>query len=238
MSGYELPKGRVIAGKYEVIETLGAGLEGEVYWVREIDSGIFRAAKLFFTERNRGNKTSTHFAQKMHRLRHCQLTIHHNASVSIRIKGETVIVLISEYIHGMPLSRYLEAQPGKRLLPFEAVHLLYVLAKGVAEFHQMGEYHGDLHSDNIMVERVGLTYHLKLIDMFDWKDSVKANIRRDTVDLVKILHEVLGGQKRYAKHPDAIKAICCGLKHNLILKKFRNAAELCQYLENFSWVGD
>ena len=235
MDKFNLLPGRIIGGKYEIVELLGAGWEGEVYLVKEVGLDILRAAKLFYPERDIKNKISLRYAQKMHRLSHCELTIHYSASEKLRICGEMVIALISEYIHGQPLNAYLQQRIGKRLQAFEAAHLLHALAKGVAEIHQLGEYHGDLHSENIMVERVGLGFQLKLIDMFVWKDSVKSNIREDTVNLIHVFYEALGGQKHYAKQPAAIKQICCGLKRSLIEKKFRNASDLCAHLETFSW---
>ena len=44
---FNLPPGVTIARKYEVLSKLGAGWEGEVYKIREIRTGIERAAKLF-----------------------------------------------------------------------------------------------------------------------------------------------------------------------------------------------
>ena len=44
---FEFARGRVLAGKYEVIERLGKGWEGEVYRLRELATGIERAAKFF-----------------------------------------------------------------------------------------------------------------------------------------------------------------------------------------------
>ncbi|MCH8043431.1 MAG: serine/threonine protein kinase, partial [Planctomycetes bacterium] len=40
---------------------------------------------------------------------------------------------------------------------------------------------------------------------------------------------------RYAKHPQQIKTICCGLKRSLILKKYRTAGQLREYLEMMQW---
>jgi hypothetical protein len=45
----------------------------------------------------------------------------------------------------------------------------------------------------------------------------------------------VGGAARYSKQPPEIKGICCGLKHGLILKKFRTAGQLREYLENLEW---
>jgi len=53
--------------------------------------------------------------------------------------------------------------------------------------------------------------------------------------LIQVFHESLGGAKYYAKHPDAVKYICCGLKSNLILKKFKTAGQLRRHLEGMSW---
>ena len=40
-------EGREITAKYKIIEKVGDGWEGEVYKVKEIHSGIERAAKFF-----------------------------------------------------------------------------------------------------------------------------------------------------------------------------------------------
>lgn len=53
---FNLQPGRILAKKYEVIAKLGAGWEGEVYRIRELNTGIERAAKLFFPDRNIKNK--------------------------------------------------------------------------------------------------------------------------------------------------------------------------------------
>ncbi len=45
VDSFDLTPGRKIAGKYEVLSLLGAGWEGEVYKIREIHTGIERAAK-------------------------------------------------------------------------------------------------------------------------------------------------------------------------------------------------
>ena len=66
---FNLSEGRILARKYEVISHLGSGWEGEVYKIRERNTGIERAAKLFFPHRNIRNKTSKFYAKKLHQLR-------------------------------------------------------------------------------------------------------------------------------------------------------------------------
>ena len=142
---------------------------------------------------------------------------------------------MSEYIEGELLGAYVRRQPGKRLLHFQAVHLLHALAAGIECIHAMGEYHGDLHEDNIIVQRCGLGFDLKLIDLYHWGTPSAANIRNDVVMLIRLFYDVLGGQKYYAKQPPEIKAICCGLKQSLITRKFRTARHLRAYLEKIEW---
>jgi len=232
---FNLKSGRIIARKYEVIEKLGDGLESEVYKITELSTGIVRAAKLFFPQWNINNKTSCRYAKQLHKLRHCPIVIQYHTEEKFIYRKIPITVLISEFIEGEPLSEFIKRQPGKRLSAFQAVHLLYSLIVGLEHIHHLGEYHGDLHDENIIVNRFGLGFELKLLDSFHRPYSKRKNIQKDIIDAIKIFYDVLGGRKYYAKHPTLIKNICCGLKHNLILKKFNNASQLREHLELLNW---
>lgn len=232
---FDLQAGRILANKYEVIKKLGAGWEGEVYLVREKITGIERAAKFFFPERNPNNRTIAFYATKLHKLRHSPIVIQYHTQDTIRWRGLPISFLVSEYVEGELLSEFLARHPGKRLTPFQGLHLLHALSAGIESIHHMREYHGDLHTDNIVIRRFGLGYNLKLIDMFHWGAARKETIHDDVCDLIRILYEALGGSRHYARHPPEIKAICCGLKRSLILKKFRSAGQLREYLETMQW---
>lgn len=233
---FNLQAGRTLARKYEVICLLGAGWEGEVYLVREISTGIERTAKLFFPNRNYNNKGINFYAKKLHVLRHCPIVIHYNAQETITVQGQPICFLISEYVDGELLTEFIKRQPGKRLMPYQGLHLLHALASGLECIHAMGEYHGDLHTGNIIVQRFGLNFDLKLLDFYQWKAPRNENIRDDTVNMVHILYEALGGKKHYMNQPQEIKQIINGLKKTLILKKFKTAGELRIYLETMEWA--
>ncbi len=246
VSGYEnmgnrrlrhlkLPPGTMLSEHYRVLERLGAGWEGEVYLIREITTGIERTAKLFLPHRNVHNRTLRFYARKLHKLRQCPFIIQYHSHSTFLWQDTPIAFLVSEFIEGELLSAYVKRQPGKRLPPFQAVHLLHTLAAGIECIHSMGEYHGDLHGDNVIVQRSGLGYELKLIDLYHWGSPSPANIRNDVIMLIQLFHEILGGQRYYAKQPAPIKAICCGLKHTLISKKFRTAGQLKAYLETMEW---
>ena len=235
IESFDLSPGSSLTRKYEVIGKLGSGWEGEVYKIRERNTGIERAAKLFFPHRNPRNKTSKFYAQKLHKLRHCSIIIQYHTEEQITYRKTPITVLVSDYVEGELLSDFLKRQPGRRLSPFQAIHLLHTLAVGIEEIHLLHEYHGDLHTDNIIVSRYGLGFGLKLLDMFPWSAPKKQNIQDDICDLIRIFYDAIGGAKHYAKQPLAVKTICCGLKRSLILKRFRTTAQLREHLETMRW---
>ncbi|MBN1884402.1 MAG: protein kinase [Candidatus Krumholzibacteriota bacterium] len=232
---FDLRPGEILAGKFEVVRFLGRGWEGEVYRVRERGTGIERAAKLFYPQRDRRGRAAAFHARKLHKLRHCPLLIQYHARETIDWRNEEVTMLVSDLVEGMLLSGFLATRPGRRLGVFEGLHLLHTLAAGVEIIHDAREYHGDLHDDNVMVRRVGLGFHVKLVDMYDWGVPSAENIREDVVDLVRIFYDCLGGAPRYARQPRIVKEICRGLKRSLIVRRFRTAGALRRHIEQIEW---
>jgi len=235
VESFALAPGRVIARKYEVISLLGSGWEGEVYKIREKKTGIERAAKLFFPQRNVRNRTSIFYARKLHKLRHCPIVIQYYTEESIQYRGGSLTVLVSEYVEGELLSEFLKRQRGRRISPFQALHLLHALVVGMESIHRLREYHGDLHPENIIVSRYGLDFDLKLLDLFHWTTPKRENIQDDICDLVRIFYDATGGAPHYASQPDEVKDICCGLKRGLILERFPTVVHLRQHLETMEW---
>ncbi len=235
IDSFGFQNGRVLAGKYRVIECLGAGWEGEVYMVSEVRTEIERTAKFFYPQRNPNDRALLFYAKKLHKLQHCPVVIQYHTQETLLFKRQPVSFLISEFVEGKILSEFLRQRPRKRLGVFEGIHLLYALAKGIECIHAMGEYHGDLHSDNIIVQRFGLSFELKLLDLYHWGVPTKANIQEDVCDMIRIFYDALGGQKTYARHPPEIKQIICGLKRSLIRGKFRTAGDLRAHLETMEF---
>jgi serine/threonine protein kinase len=235
LESFDFQPGRILAAKYEVVSLLGAGWEGEVYKIRERNTRVERAAKLFFPQRNLRNKASNFYARKLHKLRHCPILIQYHTEETITFRRTPIIVLVSEYVEGELLSDLLKRQPGGRISPFQALHLLYALVKGIECIHRLREYHGDLHTQNVIVSQYGLRFDLKILDMFHWSAPKRENIQDDICDVIRIFYDALGGVRHYNKQPDEVKAICCGLKRTLILKKFPTTSHLRQHLETMQW---
>jgi len=233
---FNFPPGTVVAGKYEIVSLVGRGWEGEVYMLRECGTGIERAGKFWFPHRNPRNRAINFYAKKLHKLRHCPVLIQYHTRETIQYDGLPVHFLVSEYVEGELLSDFLRRQPGKRISVFQGLHLLHALARGIESIHHLREYHGDLHDENIIIRRYGLSFDLKLVDMFHWGKATAENIHDDVCDLIRLFYDAVGGARHYARLPQEAKELCCGLKRSLILRKFRNAGQLRHYLETMSWA--
>lgn len=228
--------GKRLGKKYEVVDVLGSGWEGSVYLVRELGTDIERAAKFFNTGKNAGNKMIKYYARKLHKLRHCPILMKYHTQETVEIDDVPVTFLVSEFVEGELLSEFVASNRGNKLHPYQGLHLLHALVSGLEHIHRAGEYHGDIHLENIIVERYGLDFQLKLIDIFRWnKHSLADNKSEDIYNAISVMYEALGGQSTYASHDDVIKSICCGMKRPLIRKKFKNARALKEHLENLTW---
>src|SRR5438094_7103314 len=214
---FDFPAGRTVAGKYIIERPLGSGWEGEVYVITEKTTGIKRAAKFYYPHRDPMGRAALAYARKLDALRHCPILMqyHHQEIASVRHRKVTVV--ISELVEGQKLSQFLAQQPEHRLSTFEALNVLYVLARGIAPIHARGEYHGDIHDDNIMIRRQGISFEVKLLDFFDLGRPTKSKIHKDVLNLIQVFHSIVGGRAHYGQQPRVVKDIIRGLKDSLIL---------------------
>jgi len=232
---FDFQPGRVTAGKYTIDRPLGSGYEGEVYVITERSTGIRRAAKFYYPHRDPTGKAAIAYARKLDALRHCPILMqyHHQEIVSVRKKR--VMVVISELVEGQKLSEFLQSQPWHKLSTFEALHVLYALAKGIAPIHARGEYHGDIHDDNIMIRRVGIDFEVKLLDFFDLGKPTRSKIYKDVLNLIQVFYAIVGGRDSYPRQPKVVKDIIRGQKDSLILDRFDSAGDIARHLETLEW---
>ncbi|MCK5546310.1 MAG: protein kinase family protein [Rhodospirillaceae bacterium] len=230
---FDLKPGRIIGGTYEVDTFLGGGFEGEVYKVSEFRTGVPRTAKLYYPHRNENDLDAMNFARKLEMLRDCSIVIQYHHAETLRIRRQAVTCLISEYVDGAILSKYISSHPGKRMPPYKALSLIYALVVGLEEIHWKNEYHGDIHSENILIQPQGIFFDVKLVDFYNLGRSNKERRKEDIIDIIHLLHEAIGGNKWYAKAPQEIKDICRGLRRDLILERFPTARHLREHLETY-----
>ena len=232
---FDFPAGRRVAGKYEIERLLGSGYEGEVYAIVERSTGIRRAAKFYYPHRDPLGKAAIAYARKLDALRHCPILMQYHHQEITMVRRKKVVVVVSELVEGDKLSEFLASQPHKRLTTFEALHVLYILAKGISPIHARGEYHGDIHDDNIMIRRQGITFEVKLLDFFDLGRPTKSRIHKDVLNLIQVFHTIVGGRDLYAKQPSVVKEIIRGGKDSLVLARFQSAGDIQRHLESLEW---
>jgi len=231
-----LAPGRRLGSRYRVEAMLGEGSEGAVYSVIDSATGIRRAAKLFRPTADRRGRLSTRHAQKLNRLRYCGIVLQYLHSESVTVKGVKLTALVSELCEGVQLQKFIEQQPGQRLSAFMALSVLQTLVDGLEEVHLTGEYHADVHTENIMVQPRGVGFELKLIDFYEWGRTTRGKQQQDVLDAVRVFYDMLGGRRVYRRLPLEVKYICAGLQTKHILKRFPTMSELGNYLRTFEWT--
>jgi serine/threonine protein kinase len=214
---------------------LGQGWEGQVYSIEEINTGIKRAAKFFYPKRNPKNKILVGYAKKLNKLSEVPIIIKYITQEKLFYKEQEISYLVSEFVEGKTLDQFLKKDLKNRLSLFEALHILYELAKGLEMIHVKGECHGDLHTDNILISRSGVGFKIKLIDLLLMKEKKAEYRKSDIVELICIFADLLGGRKKYQMLPPVAKGIICGRRSDLILRKFPKMSSLRAYLENIDW---
>ena len=232
---FDFAPGRKIGGKYAIERLLGSGWEGEVYDIIDQTTGIHRAAKFYYPHRDPTGKAAIKYARKLDALRHCPILMQYHHQEIVYVRKRKVTTVISELVEGVKLSEFLHQQRNHALTTFEALHVLYTLAKGIAPIHARGEYHGDIHDDNIMIRRQGIGFDIKLLDFFDLGRPSRYKIHKDVLNLVEVFHVIVGGRERYARQPAVVKDIIRGLKDSLILQRFQSAGDIQRHLENLQW---
>ena len=231
---FRFEPGKIVGGKYVVERFLGSGYEGEVYAIVERATDIRRAAKFYYRERDPLRTNAIAYARKLDALRHCPILLQYLHQEVVRVKRLPVTVVISELVEGVKLSEFLVVE--KPLSTFEALHVLYVLVKGIAPIHARGEYHGDVHDENIMIRRRGIGFELKLLDFFDLGKPGKSKIHKDVLNIVEVFHTIIGGRETYSERPQVVKDIIRGLKDTLILERFQSAGDIQRHLETLDWT--
>ena len=235
ISSFSLRPGRRIGRRYEVVQLLGRGTEGEVYQLLETDTGIHRAAKIYFPHKDPDHGSTIWYARKLNTLRHCPIVLQYHHTEIIQVARQKVRCLISDFAEGMQLERWIEKHRQGRVPLFRALHVLYHLVRGLEAVHALGEYHADVHSQNILIRPVGVAFDMKLVDFYDWGRPAAYKQRQDIYNCVQIFLECLGGRRYYPRQPPEVRYIVAGLRRSLILERFPTIVALRRHLESFEW---
>jgi serine/threonine protein kinase/tetratricopeptide (TPR) repeat protein len=146
-----LGKGKLFAGRFELIEELGAGGMGIVFRAFDKKIGEEVALKLLHPEIALDERTADRFrneiklARKITHKNVCRLHELHE-------EGKTLFITM-EYVSGQDLKGLIQ-QTGT-LSTGKAISIAKQVAEGLAEAHDLGVIHRDLKPQNIMVDKEG-----------------------------------------------------------------------------------
>jgi serine/threonine-protein kinase len=142
--------GRVLDGKYEIIERLGGGGMGTVYRARRVHIGDEVAVKVLRAEFVLEADAVERFrreARSAAMIRHANVVAIHDLSEARGLDAPAYIVM--ELVRGNSLRELLQREG--RLAPERAVALMRDICAGVGVAHRIGLVHRDLKPDNVIV---------------------------------------------------------------------------------------
>jgi serine/threonine protein kinase/Flp pilus assembly protein TadD len=147
-----LGKGEVFAGRFELIEELGAGGMGKVYRAFDKKIGEEVALKLLHPEVALEERTVDRFRNEIKLAR--RIT-HKNVCRLHELHEEAKMLFITmEYVAGQDLKGLIRETGA--LSTGKAISIAKQVAEGLAEAHDLGVIHRDLKPQNIMVDNEGL----------------------------------------------------------------------------------
>ena len=148
---FEVSRGDIFAGRYEIIETIGQGGMGKVFkaFDRKIKEVV--ALKLIRPEIGVNEKAIERFKNE---LRIARKITHRNICRMHDLGEEGFVHYISmEYVAGEDLKRFIRR--AGTLTSGKAIEIAKQVCEGLAEAHRQGVIHRDLKPQNIMVDQDG-----------------------------------------------------------------------------------
>jgi len=147
----KLGRGTLIAGRYEVIEALGAGGMGEVYRVEDKKVGQDIALKFIRPEIAATDNVIERFRRE---LKTARMIAHRNVCRMFDLgEDQGTYFITMEYVSGEDLKSFIRRST--QLAAGTAIRIARQVAEGLAEAHRLGVIHRDLKPQNIMIDKEG-----------------------------------------------------------------------------------
>jgi len=142
--------GRVLDGKYELLNRIGQGGMGSVYRARRVHIGDEVAVKLLHSQL----VSDESLVERFRREARAAAQLHHPNVVTIHDFGEArgpegFVYIVMELVRGTSLRELLRREG--RLPAARAVSLMRDICAGVSAAHRRGIVHRDLKPDNVIV---------------------------------------------------------------------------------------
>ena len=148
---FEISRGDLFAGRYEIIEELGRGGMGKVFKVYDHKISEVIALKLIRPEISINSKAIERFKNE---LKCTRKIAHRNICRMYDLGSEEFFHYITmEYVPGEDLKRFIRRAGS--LTSGKAIYIARQVAEGLAEAHRLGVVHRDLKPQNIMIDQDG-----------------------------------------------------------------------------------
>ncbi|HEX3760670.1 MAG TPA: serine/threonine-protein kinase [Kofleriaceae bacterium] len=153
--------GKVVDGRYRVLEVIGRGGMGVVYRVEHLRMGKIAAMKVL----HRDLAHDPEIVQRFEREAAAVSKLHHPHTVQVFDFGNAqgALYLIMEYVHGLDLAHIIQRDgpiPWPRCAP-----LLAQICGALQEAHELGIVHRDLKPENVLITRTtGGRDYAKVLD--------------------------------------------------------------------------
>jgi eukaryotic-like serine/threonine-protein kinase len=151
-------RGFVIAGKYRLLERLGAGGMGQVFLCEHITMGRKVALKILPVQQAEDPASLARFyreARAVARLDHPNIVRAHDID-----HDDKLHFLVLEFVDGCNLHDFI--RKNGQLSPQRAAHYIRQAALGLQHAHEAGLVHRDIKPGNLLIDRQGT---VKILDM-------------------------------------------------------------------------
>lgn len=185
----DLNNGKLVAGRYRILEQIGEGGMGVVFKARDLSLNRIVAVKILNV-----------FGMSQSDV----IRFHREAKAASNIKHPNVVqvldfglmnsgqpYMIMEFVDGVPLSDVIS---NREFLPVELVlQLLEQICDGMTAVHKQGIVHRDLKSSNLMV--VGLASQQPIIKVLDFGIAKLSETGQEKMHRVTLTGEIIGSPR-------------------------------------------
>ena len=148
---FEIVRGDLFAGRYEIIETIGQGGMGKVFKTFDRTINEVVALKLIRPEISVNDRAIDRFKNE---LKVARKITHRNVCRMHDLGTEGFYSYITmEYVAGEDLKRFIRR--AGTLSPGKTIHIAKQVVDGLIEAHRLGVIHRDLKPQNIMIDQDG-----------------------------------------------------------------------------------
>ncbi len=152
-----LQLGRIIKGRYKLIDERGSGSFGEVYIVRDLQTNYLYAAKIMYQDHTFDSELLERFKREAYILQ--SLNDQHIVRIVDYGNDDNLYFIIMHHIDGQNLKYYITTYGP--IEPLRAIHYILQAAQGLYAAHKIGVVHRDIKPQNILINNKGV---VKIVD--------------------------------------------------------------------------